>query len=342
MSEGEADAKTTAQAEMLSNRLAKRAKHLRKWARRVGTDAFRLYDRDIPEIPLLLDIYGDSVSGALYERPYEKDDAEEDRWLEAMASAISGSLDIGPERIHLKRRKRQRGQDQYDRIAEVGATREVTEGGLRFRVNLSDYLDTGLFLDHRATRALVRAEAAGKRVLNLFCYTAAFSVHAAAGGALEVDSVDLSNTYLDWAAVNHGLNGFDTVRVEPEAFGPGGHPAQPIPGRFRLIRADALRFIAEAAKAGRTWDLIVLDPPTFSNSKKMEGTLDVRRDYADLIDGCLAITAKGGKLWFSTNARGFRLDAADFPGVAVTDVKAKTVDEDFRGRTLRSCYTFEV
>lgn len=350
MSEEGDDVKTAAQAEMLSNRLAKRSKHLRKWARRIGTDAYRLYDRDIPEIPLLLDVYGDSVSGALYERPYEKDDAEEDRWLQSMAAATSSALGIPVERIHLKRRKRQRGQEQYDRIAESREERDVVEGGLRFRVNLSDYLDTGLFLDHRATRGAVRGEASGKRVLNLFCYTASFSVHAAAGGASEVDSVDLSNTYLDWAEVNFALNGFKTVRVEPEAYSRGG-PRSTLPtgqvedlstSRFRLVRADALRFIAEAAKAGLRWDLIILDPPTFSNSKKMAGTLDVRRDYVELISSSLAVLAPGGKLWFSTNARGFKLDADEFPTARITDMRERMVDEDFRGRTLRSCYTFEL
>ncbi len=344
MSEGGTEAKTSAQAEMLSNRLAKRAKHLRKWARRIGTDAFRLYDRDIPEIPLLIDVYGDAVSLALYERPYEKDEAEEVRWLAAMTEAISSSLGIPGERVHLKRRKRQRGQDQYEKVADAGDEVLVTEGGLRFRVNLSDYLDTGLFLDHRATRSLVRAESAGKRVLNLFCYTASFSVHAAAGGAAAVDSVDLSNTYLDWAAENFALNGFATVRVEPEAFGGGGEPAR-VHGTerpYRLIRADAIRFLAEAARARLAWDLVILDPPTFSNSKKMAGTLDVRRDYGDLVGAALAVTAPGGKLWFSTNARGFKLETGEFPGARITDMRDRVVDEDFKGRTVRACYTFEV
>lgn len=164
------DPKTAAQAEMLANRLQKRYKHLGKWARRIGADAFRLYDRDIPEIPLVLDIYGDAVAGALYERPYEKDPDEEDRWLKAMTGAVSGALNIPRERIFLKQRGRQRGKAQYKRLRDnQGFHEDVREGGLRFRVNLSDYLDTGLFLNHRKTRSLVREEARGKRVLNLFC-----------------------------------------------------------------------------------------------------------------------------------------------------------------------------
>jgi 23S rRNA G2069 N7-methylase RlmK/C1962 C5-methylase RlmI len=329
------DPKTAAQAEMLANRLAKRAKHLRKWARRIGTNSFRVYDRDIPEIPLLIELYGDAVSGSLYERPYEKDDDEEERWLSAMADAVSESLSVERDRVFLKRRRRQRGTDQYERFDDRGAFLEAEEGGLRFRINASDYLDTGLFLDHRQTRSLVRAEAAGKRVLNLFCYTGSFSVYAASGGAAEVDSVDLSNTYLEWAGENLALNGFESVAAEPTEYAAGRR----IPGKFRLVRADVLRFLAGAAEAGRQWDLVVLDPPTFSNSKKMAGTLDIRRDYRDLIDTCLAVTAPGGVLWFSTNARGFALDAADFPGTAVADLTARTTDEDFVGRKGRVCYT---
>ena len=334
----ETDAKVASQAGMLANRLSKRYRHLRKWARRIGTDAFRLYDRDIPEIPLLLDIYGASVAGSLYQRPYEKAEEEEAVWLAAMIASASAALSIPEQNFHVRLRKRQRGLEQYEKASEGGESFEVKEGGLRFLVNLSDYLDTGLFLDHRATRSLVGRESAGKRVLNLFCYTGAFSVHAAAGNAAEVDSVDISNTYLDWAAANLGLNGFSCVRTDPRAF---GSPAR-LEGRYRLVRADALRFLEEAVASGRTWDLIVLDPPTFSNSKKMEGTLDVRRDFRGLISSCLRLLAPGGRLWFSTNARGFKLDETDFPSARVADMKAATVDEDFIGRTNRSCYTFTV
>ncbi len=320
---------------MLENRLRKRSKHLRKWAKRIGTDSYRLYDRDIPEIPLLIEIYGDAAAGALYARPYEKDEQEEEAWLRAMSDAASRALDIPVDRIFLKQRKRQRGADQYERFSESGFVRTVTENNLRFKVNLSDYLDTGLFLDHRKTRSLVAAEAAGKRVLNLFCYTGAFSVHAAAGGAAEIDSVDLSKTYLDWAAENFALNGYAAVEAQPEAIA----ARRPLPGRYRLIRADALRFLSEASAAKITWDLIVLDPPTFSNSKKMAGTLDVRRDFRHLVERCLSVLSDGGALWFSTNAKGFSLQNDDFPAVAIADVGKATLDEDFAGHSARACYT---
>jgi 23S rRNA G2069 N7-methylase RlmK/C1962 C5-methylase RlmI len=331
--------KTAVQAEMLENRLKKRYRHLKKWARRVGTDAFRLYDRDIPEIPLVLDLYGDAVSGALYERPYEKDAAEEGRWLQAMAEAVSRSLAIPRSRIFLKERSRQRGNAQYGRLGSGGFLRNVHEGDLVFRVNLSDYLDTGLFPDRRRIRAMVRSEAAGKRVLNLFCYTASFSVCAAKGGAREVDSVDLSNTYLDWGEMNFALNHLEAHRIHPRLLPERGLPP------YKFIRADALRFLSQAETAGLSWDIIILDPPAFSNSKKMAAPLDIRRDHQTLISQCLRLLSPGGKLWFSTGARNFKLRSEDFPGALVRNMQEHTLpqfppDEDFRGKQIPACYTF--
>jgi 23S rRNA G2069 N7-methylase RlmK/C1962 C5-methylase RlmI len=326
---------------MLENRLRKRCRHLKKWARRIGTDVFRLYDRDIPEIPLVLDLYGDAVSGALYKRPYEKDEEEETRWLAAMRAAVSRGLALQETQIFIKERGRQRGKVQYGRLGSGGFLRDVHEGGLVFRVNLSDYLDTGLFPDHRKIRAMVRAEAAGKRVLNLFCYTAAFSVHAAGGEAREVDSVDMSNTYLEWGALNFSLNRMEARQIPPRLLLDRGSALPP----YRLIRADALRFLGEAEKAGLSWDIIILDPPTFSNSKKMTDTLDIRRDHRRLISQCLRLLNPGGRLWFSANARNFKLRGEDFPGVLMRDIQTLPPaevpqDEDFRGRRLPACYTF--
>jgi 23S rRNA G2069 N7-methylase RlmK/C1962 C5-methylase RlmI len=352
------DEKTASQAEMLGNRLKKRRRHLGKWARRTGTDVYRLYDRDIPEIPLVLDLYGDAVSGALYQRPYEKDEAEEDRWLEAMGTAAAAALDIPRDRIFLKQRRilrgRQQGKVQYGKMAETGFTREVREGGLRFRVNLSDYMDTGLFPDRRRMRALTASEAAGKRVLNLFCYTAAFSVYAAAAGAAGVDSVDISNTYLDWGALNFELNGLRAERVDLPRFlsretgrGSAGNPRRGSPGEkgplpHALIHGDVLPFLDGAAAAGLSWDMIILDPPAFSNSKRMRDDLDLRRDHRELILGCLTLLSPGGKLWFSANPRRFTLDPADFPGAAVRDISLLMEDEDFRGKRIPRCFTLQV
>jgi 23S rRNA G2069 N7-methylase RlmK/C1962 C5-methylase RlmI len=320
---------------MLCNRLRKRYRHLKKWAKRTETGAFRLYDRDIPEIPLVLDLYGDAVSGALYKRPYEKEDAGEARWLTAMKDAAARALEIPADRVFLKERRRQRGNSQYEKLPDRRFTLDVTERGLRFRVNLSDYLDTGLFTDRRLLRSLVRSEAAGKRVLNLFCYTASFSVYAAAGSAREVDSVDLSRTYLEWASVNFSLNGTDAriIQARDLALRDGLPP-------FRLIRGDALRFIAEARKAGLTWDLIVLDPPAFSNSKGMAADLDLQRDHRDLIARTLALLNPGGRLWFSANARRFRMEADRFPGTKVRDITERIRDEDFKGKKIPACYEF--
>ena len=334
------EAKTAAQAQMLANRLVKRFRHLRKWARREHVESFRLYDCDIPEIPLVLDLYGDAVSGALYKRPYEKDEAEEQRWLEAMANSAAQSLSLEPANIFIKQRQRQRGQAQYEKMADRGLTREVSEGSLKFKVNLSDYLDTGLFPDRRAMRRMVNADSQGKRVLNLFCYTASFSIHAADGGAASTDSVDLSNTYLAWARDNFCLNGLkaDILRLEDFSGIPG-------PCAHRLIRADAAAFLRAAAAAHKRWDSIIADPPAFSNST-MAGDFDLRRDYAALLSRCLSLLAPNGKLWFSASARSFKTGAAEietalkdrFPGIKVTDMSGKMVDEDFRGKRIPRCF----
>jgi 23S rRNA G2069 N7-methylase RlmK/C1962 C5-methylase RlmI len=323
------DAKTAAQAEMLANRLVKRFRHLSKWARRREVEAFRLYDRDIPEIPLVLDWYKGAVSGALFRRPYEKDEAEERLWLDAMVRSASDALGILPGGIFIKYRERKRGKAQYEKTAgpeAKGFTLDVREGDLLFRVNLSDYLDTGLFLDRRKLRRLVRGAAKGKRVLNLFSYTCAFSVSAAAGGAVLVDSVDLSNTYLAWGAENFALNGFRAC------------PGRPGEGKaLTLIPDDVLSFIVRAKRAGFSWDLVILDPPAFSNSKKMKASLDIRRDHRELIERCLALLAPGGALLFAA-ARRFRPDAP--PGTEFEDLGDFAADEDIPPARAPFCFMF--
>ncbi|MDR1178640.1 MAG: class I SAM-dependent methyltransferase [Spirochaetaceae bacterium] len=314
---------------MLYNRILKRRRHLKKWAKRNNLDAFRLYDRDIPEIPLVLDLYGDGVSGALFERPYEKAPGEEDAWLAAMRNAAALALGIPPEHIFIKQRRRQRGKSQYEKLTGPLAgglssggpsfIRIVREGGFKFRVNLSDYLDAGLFLDRRAERGYIASVSAGKKVLNLFCYTASFSVYAAGGGASGVDSVDLSNTYLAWARDNFELNGF------------GGASRA-----FRFIRSDVPSFLEEAAKEKRRWDLIILDPPVFSNSKMTGTILDLRKDYIYLVKRCLALLNPGGILCFCANTRRFSFDRASFPQAGITEFSSPA-GEDFRGRKTPFC-----
>jgi 23S rRNA (guanine2445-N2)-methyltransferase / 23S rRNA (guanine2069-N7)-methyltransferase len=306
------------QAEYFRNRLAKNEKALRRWARTQGVEALRLYDRDIPEVPLALDRYGEALLLALYERPYEKDEELEAEWLELMAGAASEALGIPTTSVFLKKRRRQRGSDQYERLGSDKAERVVHEGGLSFVVNLSDYLDTGLFLDHRSTRALVRAESAGKSVLNLFAYTGSFSVYAAAGGAASVTSVDLSNTYLDWAARNLTFNGFTG-------------------SAYPLVRADVMSFLAGAASAGKRWDLVVADPPTFSNSKGAERDFDVNEDWPSLVRACARVLAPGGRLYFSTNSR--RLKWSEDPVLGHwEDISADTIPPDFRNSKIHRCW----
>jgi 23S rRNA G2069 N7-methylase RlmK/C1962 C5-methylase RlmI len=295
--------------EMLANRVRKNARHLAKWARREGVTCWRVYDRDIPEIPLTVDSYEGALVINDY-RAFERDDAE--AWLDAAVAAVREAL--GATEVFVKRRERleHKGEgQQYERQADAGAWRTVREGGHAFRVNLSDYVDTGLFLDHRITRARAAAEPA-RTMLNLFAYTGAFSVYCGAAG-MQTTTVDLSNTYLDWAGENLALNGLTG----------------------ELVRADVRAFLGDARRAGRRWDLVVVDPPTFSNSKRMDGTFDVQRDHAALLDDVLAVCA--GVVWFSTNRRRFKLELAD-PRLAITDETRATVPPDFRDGRVHHAY----
>lgn len=313
--------RTESQAQAFRNRLLKNARHLRKWARRSGVSCYRLYDQDIPEVPLVVDWYEGRLHVATLERPDEHPAA----WLDRMVESAREALEVPPDAAFVKRRERQRtaeGPRQYEKLGHEGRRFVVSEGGLRFLVNLSDYLDTGLFLDHRQTRALVRAEAAGKRFLNLFAYTGSFTVYAAAAGAATT-TVDLSNTYLDWARDNLRLN---------ELAGPHKSLTQ-----HDFVRDDVFGFLDGARRRGSLYDLVVLDPPTFSNSKKMDRTLDLRRDHPALLADVLSVMPPGGVLWFSTNARKFRLDPGGLPA-EIEDVTARTVPPDFERRRPHRCW----
>ena len=322
--------KTGAQSELLFNRLSKRYRHLKKWARRIETNAFRLYDRDIPEIPLVLDLYGDAISGAVYKRSsgLKPDDEAGEDWLRAMKAAAAKALAINEGNIFIKERQRMRRRqdegNQYGKIAAQGFYRDVIEGDLRFRVNLSDYLDTGLFLDARKKRALIRsAMQPAIRVLNLFAYTCSLSVAAAKGGAKLVDSVDLSSTYLEWGKINFALNGLK------ERDG------------INFTRSDVIKFMAQAERKGLNWDMIILDPPSFSNSKKMNSAFDLRRNYRELVCRSLSLLSPGGTLYFSSNAKGFRFAEDDFSNLAVKDLSKELADEDFRGKRIPVCYSIK-
>jgi len=311
---------TARHTEMLANRVRKNDRHLRKWARREGIDCYRVYDRDIPEVPIAVDRYGDHLYVAQYRSPH-KPHTEQPEWLDAMVAAAAEALDVDRARTHVKVRERTRERDKY---ADTGRRLTVREGGHRFYVNLDDYLDTGLFLDHRITRARVAAEASGTRFLNLFCYTGSFTVYAAAAGARSSLSVDTSQVYLDWARDNLALN--DCERTEHE-----------------LLRADVLAFLDDPAHRTRTFDLAVLDPPTFSHGKKMHGVLDLQRDHGELVAKTLRLLRVGGVLYFSTNARKFELDerALRDADAKIEDITAQTIPPDFRDGRIHRCWRIE-
>lgn len=311
------------QAEEFSNRLSKLARHLRRWPTRRGITCFRLYDRDIPEVPLAVDRY-ESVEGdvylhvAEYDRPHDRTPAEHADWLDHLAKAAGKVLDVPRERTFLKHRSRQRGADQYQKLAERQSQILVEESGLRFRVNLSDYIDTGLFLDHRITRGMVRDEAAGKRVLNLFAYTGSFTVYAAAGGAKSTTTVDLSPTYSDWAADNLRLNGCTVAEHE-------------------VIQADSREYVA-ALPREPLFDLAIVDPPTFSNSKRNENDWDVQQHAAELLTEVGQRLSDEGVIYFSTNSRRFKLDESQLSMFGVREISRKTVPEDFRNKRIHCCW----
>jgi 23S rRNA G2069 N7-methylase RlmK/C1962 C5-methylase RlmI len=287
--------------EMFANRVKKNARHLGKWAKREAVTCWRVYDRDIPELPVTLDTY----AGALVLNDYRIDPSD-DAWLDELAAAGKAALDATD--VFVKRRERltdrQEGH-QYERLAATNQFRIVKEAGLDFRVNLGDYVDTGLFLDHRITRARVAAEPA-KSLLNLFAYTGAFSVHAAAAG-MATTSVDLSNTYTEWARTNLDLN-----KLSGE-----------------IIAADVKEFLVEARRAGRHWDVAIVDPPTFSNSKRMDYTFDIQRDHAAML---AAVADVADVIWFSTNRQRFKLE---YDRGQISDETFATTPPDFRGKPHR-------
>jgi len=304
--------------DMFANRLEKVYRHIGKWARKQGVTCYRVYDDDMPEFPLAVDIYENILHVAEYARPHGMEPDDHVAWLDGCIRVLSKVLGISPELIYLKFRQRQKGLQQYERFSRQGAEYIVRENGLKFIINPSDYLDTGLFLDHRDTRQMVRGLAEGKRVLNLFAYTGSFSVYAAAGGAAETLTVDMSNTYLQWADRNLALNGFS-----------GKNHA--------LLQSDALEWLREDPTD--RWDLIVVDPPTFSNSKRMNGTFDIQRDHAWLLNRVLDRAASGGTVVFSTNFRKFKMDpAATFRAASVSDITLQTIPNDFKNTRIHKCF----
>ncbi|MCP5097648.1 MAG: methyltransferase [Chloroflexi bacterium] len=308
---------------VLANRLRKRQRHLRKWAKRHNITCYRLYERDIPEYPLIVDWYDGEVVVWLYGRSKDETAVEMNTWRETALRDIQDGLDVTAKQLYIKERVRQRGlSEQYERTAKRSEIRIANEKGLRFELNLSDYLDTGLFLDHRNTRDMVRQRAKGKRVLNLFAYTGSFSCYAAAGGATKTTTVDISRTYCDWAARNLELNGFG------------------VGAAHQVLAQDCLRFLKEAARQRHRYDIIVCDPPTFSNSKRMAaGSFAVDRDHPQLIRDCVKLLSPGGELFFSNNSRKFKLQTGKLPtSISVKEITDQTVPEDFRNKRIHRCW----
>ena len=371
--------KTSYQAELFANRLRRKYKELRKQMRKNRVSCYRLYDRDIPEVPVSLDLYEflpdgvDSLLEAarfmaaqnerlsandpavekeikertyavlyLYERPYEKSDEDEADWLEAMAKSAADVIGIDASHIIKKARghKSHKDDQQYQKNEEQMTVEGlVMEQGQLFHLDLTSYLDTGLFFDHRSLRASVRDTCSKKRVLNLFCYTGSFSVYAAQGNASFVESVDLSNTYLAWAKDNMKLNGFTDKK------------------KYEFTRADCMRFLQEkavAAKGGKLtaeelYDLIILDPPTFSNSKATTDVLDINRDWPQLVKDCLNILAPGGTLYFSTNSERIKFDINKIPAKTAAgsdftwkEITEETIPVDFAGKRPHKVWKFDL
>ncbi len=311
-------------APMFANRLQKNLKKLSKWAKQNNVFAYRVYDADLPEYAVAVDIYHCDdktwVNVQEYEPPKSVDQHKADVRLAGLLAEIPSVLNVSKEQVLLKIRRKQRNTDQYEKQAESGIFHEINEGRCRLLVNFEDYLDTGIFLDHRPIRLQIQKEAKGKRFLNLFAYTGSATVHAAVGGATITTTIDMSNTYLQWAKNNLALNSTT--------------------GRHEFIQADCVEWLEKEAKnAARQYDLIFLDPPTFSNSKRMENVFDVQLDYIQLIQNSAKLLTKDGVLYFSTNFRKFKFDASLFEGLSITDITAQTIPEDFvRDMKIHYCW----
>ncbi|MEZ6099881.1 MAG: class I SAM-dependent methyltransferase [Pirellulaceae bacterium] len=302
------------------NRLVKMARHLRRWPSR-GITCYRLYERDIPAVPLVVDRYEKCLHIAEFARPHNRTEFEHARWLKVMCDTAAEALDTDPALVFCKLRDRQRGASQYRRLDLARREFVVSEGGLKFLVNLSDFVDTGLFLDHRCTRNMVRKLAPGTRFLNLFGYTGSFSVYAAAGGAVETTTVDLSKTYVQWGKKNFLLN---------DLHGP----------THRWVQEDAMRFVNSLDDRSQ-YDLVVVDPPTFSNSKRTEGDWQVQRDHGALLSKVVRHLSPGGIILFSSNFRKFQLEIDGLKGIQVREISRQTVPEDFRNRRIHRCWRIE-
>jgi len=313
-------------AEMFANRLKKNLKKLSNWAKQNRIACYRVYDADLPEYAVAVDIYqGDQtwINVQEYEPPKSIDQHKADQRLAGLLAEIPRVLGVNREQVFLKIRRKQKSTDQYEKHDDQGRFHIIEEGGCKLLVNFEDYLDTGLFLDHRPIRMLIQKQAKDKSFLNLFAYTGSATVHAAMGGAKSTTTVDMSNTYINWAKKNMALNANE--------------------GAHEFIQADCLEWLAaEAQLANRHYDLIFLDPPTFSNSKRMDAVFDIQNDHAQLINNAISLLSPGGVLYFSTNFRRFKIDKQALSDLIVEDISAATIPEDFaRNPKIHYCWRIQ-
>ncbi|MFA5019160.1 MAG: bifunctional 23S rRNA (guanine(2069)-N(7))-methyltransferase RlmK/23S rRNA (guanine(2445)-N(2))-methyltransferase RlmL, partial [Methylobacter sp.] len=329
-------------AEMFANRLKKNLKKLSNWAKQNRITCYRVYDADLPEYAVAVDIYqGEACRSQLtplayipvgdqtwinvqeYEPPKSIDQHKADQRLAGLLAEIPRVLGVNREQVFLKIRRKQKSTDQYEKHDDQGRFHIIEEGGCKLLVNFEDYLDTGLFLDHRPIRMLIQKQAKDKSFLNLFAYTGSATVHAAMGGAKSTTTVDMSNTYINWAKKNMALNANE--------------------GAHEFIQADCLEWLAaEAQLANRHYDLIFLDPPTFSNSKRMDAVFDIQNDHVQLINNAISLLSPGGVLYFSTNFRRFKIDKQALSDLIVEDISAATIPEDFaRNPKIHYCWRIQ-
>ena len=301
-----------------ANRLKKNLKRMKSWIKKANTNAYRIYDADLPHYNVAIDIYNDWVIVQEYAAPKDVPEEKARQRLQEVLIHVPKVLGISPNSMAVKTRRQNKGKEQYQKVAAKGKKLIVNEHGAEFYINPTDYLDVGLFLDHRDTRLLFKQQASKKDVLNLFAYTGSVSVHAAQANAKSVTTVDMSNTYLDWAKENFALNN--------------------LAGAFQFIQADCTKWLTQH---NSRYDLMFIDPPSFSNSKRMEDTWDVQRDHVKLLSDAKRCLKPKGRIFFSNNLRQFKLDSESLKalGFAIEDISKSTIPEDFkRNQRIHQCW----
>ena len=319
----EENSRTSEHAVMFINRLKKNFKHLKKWSRKNNISCYRVYDADIPQYAVAIDIYQQWIYVQEYQAPKTVDKYRAFQRINDVIDVVADVLERQQNNVVLKVRKKQEGLAQYQKQDKKGYKTTVEENGLKFIINVYDYIDTGLFLDHRYTRQMIKKLSKNRSFLNLFAYTGSATVYAASGDARETTTVDMSNTYLNWAKENLLINGFSV--------GEAGD-------RHTFVREDCLKWMQQAIEKNEKYQLIFIDPPTFSNSKKMETSLDISRDHVALLSGCLALLTDDGQIIFSTNAKNFKFDDSLKQDCFVKEITSITTTEDFRRKPQHRCW----